>query len=146
MSGSKEHREKSDALTLQLSRAATLVERPSNTTAPHQSFEGREFYDPHAAWTPQEESKVKLKTDIRLLGWLSVMFFGMQLDATSMSNAQADNILHDLGFTMTEYGNWSTWSANCDALWAPVPVSRIDVRMGCRLLVIPNSLRHMPMF
>ncbi|KAI5254266.1 putative MFS transporter [Aureobasidium subglaciale] len=133
MSGSEEHREKSDALTLQLSRASTLVERPSNTTAPHQFFEGREFYDPHAAWTPQEESRVKLKTDIRLLGWLSVMFFGMQLDATSMSNAQADNILHDLGFTMTEYGNGMMIFRIC-FLISGLPGQLIAMRYGHRYL------------
>ncbi|KAI5200787.1 hypothetical protein E4T39_05573 [Aureobasidium subglaciale] len=133
MSGSKEHREKSDVFTLQLSRASTLVERPLDTTAPHQSFEGREFYDPHAAWTPEEESKVKLKTDIRLLGWLSVMFFGMQLDATSMSNAQADNILHDLGFTMTEYGNGMMIFRIC-YLISGLPGQLIAMRYGHRYL------------
>jgi hypothetical protein len=75
MNESKEHREEVDALSLQLSRRSTLVDH-SDDPALHAHFEGREFYDSHATWTPDEESKVKLKTDIRLLGWLSIMFFG----------------------------------------------------------------------
>jgi hypothetical protein len=70
---SKEHQDKLDALTLQLSRASTQVE---DQTALHAHFEGRELYDARATWTFEEESKVKLKTDIRLLGWLSIIFFG----------------------------------------------------------------------
>jgi len=76
MDGSKEHRDRIDALSVQLSRASTLVEQQPDTTAIHAHFEGRELYDSHATWTSEEESKVKLKTDIRLLGWLSIMFFG----------------------------------------------------------------------
>lgn len=68
----KEHQHATEALSIQFSRASTLVE----TTTLHANFEGREFYDPHATWTPEEEAKVKLKTDIRLLAWLALMFFG----------------------------------------------------------------------
>jgi hypothetical protein len=76
---SKEHRDEVDALSLQLSRGSTLVERHPDTTPLHAHFEGREFYNSRATWTSEEESKVKLKTDIRLLGWLSIMFFGKTL-------------------------------------------------------------------
>ncbi|THY83899.1 hypothetical protein D6C92_09475 [Aureobasidium pullulans] len=105
MYGSKIYEEKLDTLSLQLSNTSTLVENSLDIAAPHELFEGGEYYDPLATWTPEEESKVKMKTDVRLLGWLSVMYFGMQLDSTSMANALADNFLHDLGFDMTEYGN-----------------------------------------
>jgi hypothetical protein len=81
---SKEHQDKLDALTLQFSRASTLVD---GHTALHAHFEGREFYDVCATWTPEEESKVKLKTDIRLLGWLSIMFFGNVLHQHSLKTS-----------------------------------------------------------
>lgn len=84
---SKEHQDKLDALTLQLSRASTLVE---DHTALHAHFEGREFYDTRANWTLEEESRVKLKTDIRLLCWLSIMFFGNVLHQHSLQTI-ADN-------------------------------------------------------
>lgn len=74
--GSKEQRDRIDALSVQLSRVSTLVEQHSDAAALHANFEGREFHDPRATWTSEEEMKVKLKTDIRLLGWLSIMFFG----------------------------------------------------------------------
>lgn len=75
----KEHQHTTDALSGQFSRTSTLVENRPETTTLHASFEGREFYDPHATWTLEEEAKVKLKTDIRLLAWLSLMFFGKML-------------------------------------------------------------------
>jgi hypothetical protein len=77
----KEHQDKLDALTHQLSRASTLVE---DQTSLHAHSEGREFYDTRATWTPEEESRVKLKTDVRLLGWLSIMFFGNILHQHSL--------------------------------------------------------------
>lgn len=74
--GSKEHRNRTGAQSVQLSRASTLVEQHTDATELHAHFEGREFYDYCATWTSEEASRVKLKTDIRLLGWLSIMFFG----------------------------------------------------------------------
>ncbi|CAD0113693.1 unnamed protein product, partial [Aureobasidium uvarum] len=130
--GSKEHHNKFDALSLQLSRASTLVDHHPDTV-PHVHFEGREFYDPHATWTPEEESKVKRKTDIRLLAWLSLMYFAAQLDTTNMSNALADNFLHDLGFTMTEYGNGTMIHRIC-WLIAGLPSQTIAMRYGYRFI------------
>ncbi|THV65383.1 putative MFS transporter [Aureobasidium pullulans] len=154
MYGSKIYEEKLDTLSLQLSNTSTLVENSLDIAAPHELFEGGEYYDPLATWTPEEESKVKMKTDVRLLGWLSVMYFGMQLDSTSMANALADNFLHDLGFDMTEYGNvcfvvvkllnirlksaghndtsnllldWRTaWTAHCDQIWIQISLLWIN--------------------
>ncbi|KAH0282948.1 MFS general substrate transporter [Aureobasidium namibiae CBS 147.97] len=132
--GSKEHRNRIDALSVQLSRASTLVEQQPDTTALHAQFEGRELYDYRATWTFEEESKVKLKTDIRLLGWLSIMFFAAQLDSTNISNALADNFLHDLGFTMTEYGNGTMIHRIC-FLIGGLPSQMIAMRYGYRYLL-----------
>ncbi|THW93481.1 putative MFS transporter [Aureobasidium pullulans] len=160
MYGSKIHEEKLDALSLQLSNTSTLVENSLDIAAPHELFEGGEYYDPLATWTPEEESKVKMKTDVRLLGWLSVMYF----DSTSMANALADNFLHDLGFDMTEYGNvcfvvvkllnirlksaghndtsnllldWRTaWTAHCDQVWIQISLLWINVCMGASRALI----------
>ncbi|THZ47814.1 putative MFS transporter [Aureobasidium pullulans] len=133
MYGSKIYEEKLDALSLQLSNTSTLVENSLDIAAPHELFEGGEYYDPLATWTPEEESKVKMKTDIRLLGWLSVMYFGMQLDSTSMANALADNFLHDLGFDMTEYGNGIMIHRIC-YLIGGLPGQLIATRFGYRYL------------
>jgi hypothetical protein len=40
---------------------------------PHESYEGAHRWDPYATWTPAEERKVLLKTDLMLLSWLCVM-------------------------------------------------------------------------
>ncbi|KAG2165810.1 hypothetical protein JADG_005549 [Aureobasidium aubasidani] len=133
MYGSKIYEEKLDTLSLQLSNTSTLVENSLDVAAPHELFEGGEYYDPLATWTPEEESKVKMKTDIRLLGWLSVMYFGMQLDSTSMANALADNFLHDLGFDMTEYGNGIMIHRIC-YLIGGLPGQLIATRFGYRYL------------
>ncbi|THY23235.1 putative MFS transporter [Aureobasidium pullulans] len=163
MYGSKRYEEKLDTLSLQLSNTSTLVENSLDTAAPHELFEGGEYYDPLATWTPEEESKVKMKTDIRLLGWLSVMYFGMQLDSTSMANALADNFLHDLGFDMTEYGNsnraWTqAWMQNeagfyvtraliglCEGAFAPLTVMCLsgfytNIELGFRIAILSSGI------
>ncbi|THX46733.1 putative MFS transporter [Aureobasidium pullulans] len=163
MYGSKIYEEKLDTLSLQLSNTSTLVENSLDVAAPHELFEGGEYYDPLATWTPEEESKVKMKTDIRLLGWLSVMYFGMQLDSTSMANALADNFLHDLGFDMTEYGNsnraWTqAWMQNeagfyvtraliglCEGAFAPLTVMCLsgfytNIELGFRIAILSSGI------
>lgn len=85
--GHKEHQYTIDALSLQISRGSTLVEHRPEITDLHANFEGREFYDPHATWTSEEESRVKLKTDIRLLAWLSLMFFGRTPHSDKLENS-----------------------------------------------------------
>ncbi|THW45376.1 putative MFS transporter [Aureobasidium pullulans] len=156
MYGSKIYEEKLDTLSLQLSNTSTLVENSLDIAAPHELFEGGEYYDPLATWTPEEESKVKMKTDVRLLGWLSVMYFGMQLDSTSMANALADNFLHDLGFDMTEYGN--AWMQNeagfyvtraliglCEGAFAPLTVMCLsgfytNIELGFRIAILSSGI------
>ncbi|THV97644.1 putative MFS transporter [Aureobasidium pullulans] len=160
---SKIYEEKLDALSLQLLNTSTLVENSLDIAAPHELFEGGEYYHPLATWTPEEESKVKMKTDVRLLGWLSVMYFGMQLDSTSMANALADNFLHDLGFDMTEYGNsnraWTqAWMQNqagfyvtraliglCEGAFAPLTVMCLsgfytNIELGFRIAILSSGI------
>lgn len=81
--------EKPNALSLRISNASTLVE---DSSAPHAMFEGKQFYDPDATWTPEEESQVKRKIDIRLLGWLCVMFFGEVVDSAACDTADAHEV------------------------------------------------------
>ena len=47
---------------------------------PHESYEGATRWDPSAEWTPEEEARVVRKTDLYLLSFLCLMFFGLQLD------------------------------------------------------------------
>ena len=66
----------SNLVSTRLSYASTLVEGHFDTPAPHIMFEGRQFFDPHATWSAEEERKVKRKCDIRLLSWLCIMYLG----------------------------------------------------------------------
>ncbi|KAF4983915.1 hypothetical protein FZEAL_792 [Fusarium zealandicum] len=72
---------------------------------PHDTYEGGHRWDPLATWTAEEEKKVVRKTDLRLLSWLCLMFFGLQLDRGNLSNALADDLLVDLGLTTDDYNN-----------------------------------------
>ena len=61
--------------TSDLDKGATAVGRENlhHAIAPHDSYEGGHRFDPTAEWTPEEEKRVILKTDLRLLSWLCVM-------------------------------------------------------------------------
>ncbi|KAK8008817.1 hypothetical protein PG991_011368 [Apiospora marii] len=80
---------------------------------PHQSYEGGHRWDPYVTWTPEEERKAVRKTDLMLLSWLCVMFFGLQLDRGNLSNALADTFLADLKLTSDDYNNGTTIQLVC---------------------------------
>ncbi|KAH6894434.1 major facilitator superfamily domain-containing protein [Thelonectria olida] len=96
---------------------------------PHESFEGAHRFDPTASWAPEEERRVVRKTDLRLLTWLCLMFFGLQLDRGNLSNALADNLLDDLGLTTDDYNNGTTIQLLC-FLAAEFPVQFLTKRYG----------------
>jgi hypothetical protein len=58
-------------------------EELASIVPPHESYEGRHRFDPEAKWTAEEERRVVRKTDLRLLSWLCIMMFGLQLDRGS---------------------------------------------------------------
>ncbi|KAM0151026.1 hypothetical protein ACHAQE_008685 [Botrytis cinerea] len=96
---------------------------------PHESYEGAHRYDPAATWTEAEERKVIRKTDLYLLVWICVMFFGLQLDRGNLSNATADGILNDLKLTTDDYNNGNTIQLMC-FMTAEFPVQFLTKRYG----------------
>ena len=50
---------------------------------PHESYEGKHRWDPAATWDPKEERALVRKTDLYLLTWICVMFFGLQLGTST---------------------------------------------------------------
>jgi hypothetical protein len=48
-------------------------ENLAGVVPPHESYEGHHRFDPIASWTPEEEKKVVLKTDLMLMTWLCLM-------------------------------------------------------------------------
>jgi len=80
----------------------------SSAIPPDDQYESRHRWDPTAEWTPQEEKALVRKTDLLLMTWLCVMFFGLQLDRGNLANALADDFLDDLGLTTDDYNNGYT--------------------------------------
>ncbi|KIN00026.1 hypothetical protein OIDMADRAFT_166152 [Oidiodendron maius Zn] len=101
----------------------------SRVIEPHDAYEGKHRWDPGAEWTPAEEAAVVRKTDFLLLSWVSLMFFGLQLDRGNLSNALTDNLLADLGMTSNDYNNGLSIQIVC-FLFAEFPVQVLIKRFG----------------
>ncbi|RGP59907.1 mfs transporter [Fusarium sporotrichioides] len=101
----------------------------SHALPPHADYEGGHRWDPSATWTPEEEKRAVRKTDLKLLSWLCLMFFGLQLDRGNISNALADDLLTDLGLTTDDYNNGTTIQVLCFLL-AEFPVQFLTKRYG----------------
>lgn len=103
-----ENRPQADAVSVDKAQVEVGRENLHNTIQPHESYEGAHRWDPDITWSPQEEKRAIRKTDMMLLSWLCVMFFGLQLDRGNLSNALADTFLDDLGLTSDDYNNGNT--------------------------------------
>ncbi|KAJ5167053.1 uncharacterized protein N7482_005834 [Penicillium canariense] len=110
----------------------------ASVTPPHESYEGYHRFDPAASWTAQEERKVVLKTDLMLLSFVCLMFFGLQLDRGNLSNALTDNFLTDLGMTSNDYNNGTTIQLVC-FLSAELPMQLLIKRYGFKR-VLPTMM------
>jgi len=97
-----------NAFDKSLTASSDSVGREHISLRPHESYEGGHRWDPEATWTAKEEAAVVRKADIRLLLWICVMFFGLQLDRGNISNALTDKLLDDLGMTSNDYNNGTT--------------------------------------
>lgn len=98
---------------------------------PHESYEGRHRWDPDMTWTDDEEKKLVRKTDLYLLSWLCVMFFGLQLDRGNLQNALTDDLLKDLKVNTNDYNNGTTIQLLA-FLCAEFPVQLLTKRYGFR--------------
>ncbi|KAL2801798.1 major facilitator superfamily domain-containing protein [Aspergillus granulosus] len=113
-------------------------EHLAGVVPPHESYEGHHRFDPTASWSPEEERRVVWKTDMMLMSWLCLMFFGLQLDRGNLSNALTDNFLEDLDLTTDDYNNGNTIQLMC-FLAAEFPVQLLTKRFGFRR-VLPTLM------
>lgn len=97
--------------------------------APHPGYENLHRFDPRARWTYAEEARVRRKTDWRILLWILVMFFGLNLDRGNLGNAAADNLLEDLNLTTDDYNNAQNMY-RIGFLIAEIPSQMIGKRLG----------------
>jgi len=109
-------------------------ENLSSVVPPDDKYEGRHRWDAAAEWTVEEEKAVRWKTDIRLMSWLCVMFFALQLDRGNLSNALADDFLDDMGFTSDIYNNGTTIQLVA-FLSAEFPAQYLAKRYGFRIIM-----------
>lgn len=123
-----------DASSLKGIDASVGRENLSSVVPPDDKYEGRHRWDPTAEWTPEEEKKVVWKTDIRLLSWLCLLFFCLQLDRGNLSNALADDFLDDMGFDGDIYNNGTTIQLLA-FLSAEFPAQYLAKRYGFRRIV-----------
>ncbi|XP_014556083.1 hypothetical protein COCVIDRAFT_100842 [Bipolaris victoriae FI3] len=93
-------------------------EELADIVPPHESYEGRHRFDPHASWTIEEERRL--------------------LDRGNVSNALADNLLEDLGLTSDDYNNGTTIQLLC-FLCAEFPVQFLTKRYGFKY-VLPTMM------
>lgn len=70
---------------------------------PPDSYESKHRWDPKATWTPQEETKLRRKLDLRVAFVACVCFAALQLDRGNIGNALSDNMLVDLHMTTANY-------------------------------------------
>ncbi|KAI9319497.1 major facilitator superfamily domain-containing protein [Dichotomocladium elegans] len=68
----------------------------SNSNDPRHNQEG---YDSTLEWTEEEEKQVIRIIDMRLMPFMLLMSFVLNMDRTNISNAISDNMAADLGFT-----------------------------------------------
>ncbi|KAG9245898.1 major facilitator superfamily domain-containing protein [Calycina marina] len=118
----------------QISDVAIGRENIADALPPHESYEGKHRWDPTATWTPQEEAALVRKTDLYLLSWVCLMFFGLQLDRGNLSNALADDLLVDLNLTSDDYNNGTTIQLVAFLL-AEFPVQLLIKRFGFRYIL-----------
>jgi MFS family permease len=113
-------------------------ERLSGALPPHESYEGRHRWDPEFQWDASEERRCVRKTDMFLLSWLCVMFFGLQLDRGNIQQALTDEFLDDLNLSSNDYNNGTTIQLLC-FLAAEFPVQMITKRYGFKR-VLPTLM------
>lgn len=109
-------------------------EQLSSVVPPDDLYEGKHRWDPAAEWSKKEERSVVWKTDIRLMSWLCVMFFALQLDRGNLANALADDFLDDMGFTSDIYNNGTTIQLVA-FLSAEFPAQYLAKRYGFRIIM-----------
>ncbi|KAJ3049081.1 hypothetical protein HK097_009885 [Rhizophlyctis rosea] len=96
---------------------------------PREDYEGRHRFDPKLTWDDQEEKSLVRKIDKRIMSFVCVMFFALQLDRGNINQALADNFLSDNGFTTNDY-NYGQTIFLVSFLSAELPSQMISKRLG----------------
>ncbi|KAJ5509741.1 hypothetical protein N7527_011884 [Penicillium freii] len=96
---------------------------------PCADYENLHRFDPDERWTHREEVSVRRKTDWKILLWILIMFFGLNLDRGNLGSAAADNLLDDLKITTNDYNNAQNMY-RVGFLIAEIPSQMLGKRLG----------------
>ncbi|KAF9897449.1 hypothetical protein BX616_005573 [Lobosporangium transversale] len=87
------------------------------------------YYVHDLSWTPEEEKQIVRIFDFKILSWIGVMFFFMQLDRGNMANALTDNLMEDLNMSLNTVTLGST-IFTCFFCLFEIPSNMVIRRVG----------------
>ncbi|KAG0356950.1 major facilitator superfamily domain-containing protein [Gamsiella multidivaricata] len=83
---------------------ASTLSGPNQADTPDEKLrklgEQNPHYDHDLTWTAAEEKQLVRIFDLKVLSWIGVMFFFLQLDRGNLSNALTDNLMQDLNIDL----------------------------------------------
>ncbi|KAK9457335.1 major facilitator superfamily domain-containing protein [Dipodascopsis uninucleata] len=82
-----------------------------------------------SSWTEEEDRKVRIKTDIRVMAFACLMFMCLQLDRINIVNVLTTNFQMDLGMQPNDYNLGQTVFVTC-FLISEIPINMLTTIIG----------------
>ncbi|KAK9261612.1 major facilitator superfamily domain-containing protein [Lipomyces tetrasporus] len=82
-----------------------------------------------SAWTPDEERRVRMKTDFRVLTWACVMIFSLQINRMNIVNVLTTDIFTDLDMQPNDYNLGQSLFVTCFLLFE-IPTQIVTTIIG----------------
>ncbi|KAL2417294.1 putative transporter [Exophiala dermatitidis] len=96
---------------------------------PRPDYENIHRFDPDARWTYREERIARRKADLKILSWILVMFFALNIDRGNLSLAVSSTLLKDIHINTNDYNNAQNMY-RVGFLIAEIPSQLIGKKLG----------------